>query len=319
MYTLIIIFTLIAVSLSLGSPLPPATPLPLIIWHGLGDNYDADGLKAVGDLADKAHPGTYVYNIRLDDDPSQDRSATFFGNLTVQVQQVCDTLATHPVLSTAPAVNAVGFSQGGQFLRAYIERCNVPPVRNLVTFGSQHNGIAKFQECGDSDWVCKAWLGLLKTNTWSLFVQNRLVPAQYYRDAAELDNYLEHSNFLADVNNERKVKNETYARNLASLEHFAMYIFDKDTTVIPKESAWFAEVNTTTGKVTPLNERKIYQEDWLGLKKLDEKGGLHFRVAEGGHMELSDALLLDAFKTYLAPPMDVDWVHVDVLRVQYEL
>ena len=127
------------------------TPLPLVIWHGLGDNYAADGIAAVGDIAQDVHPGILVYNIRLDDDPSADRSASFFGNLTLQIEQVCADLSAHPILSTAPAIDAVGFSQGGQFLRAYIERCNAPRVRSLVTFGSQHNGISEFQPCGATD------------------------------------------------------------------------------------------------------------------------------------------------------------------------
>lgn len=58
------------------------TPLPLIIWHGLGDNYKADGLAQIGELAEAIHPGTFVYNIHIDDDASADRTATFFGNLT---------------------------------------------------------------------------------------------------------------------------------------------------------------------------------------------------------------------------------------------
>lgn len=53
------------------------TPLPLVIWHGLGDNYAADGLASVAELAEDTNPGTFVYIIRLDEDPSKDRSATF--------------------------------------------------------------------------------------------------------------------------------------------------------------------------------------------------------------------------------------------------
>ncbi|OCK83521.1 alpha/beta-hydrolase [Lepidopterella palustris CBS 459.81] len=288
-----------------------STPLPLVIWHGLGDNYAADGLASVGELANSTNPGTFVYNIRLDEDPGSDRTATFFGNLTLQMQQVCEDLATHPILSTAPAINAIGFSQGGQFLRGYIERCNNPPVRNLVTFGSQHNGIAEFQTCGAMDWLCKGAMALLRTNTWSQYVQSHLVPAQYYRTCnvstgEPTDEYLEYSNFLADINNERKTKNSTYAENLASLEKFVMFVFKDDTTVIPKESGWFAQVtNLTSGEVTPLRERSIYKEDWVGLRKLDDKGALVFREAEGGHMQLSEELLVEVFKSYFGPVKDL--------------
>ncbi|KAG4436297.1 hypothetical protein IFR05_008237 [Cadophora sp. M221] len=282
-------------------PNPPSseeedsTPLPLIIWHGLGDNYAADGLADVASLAEAVHPGTFAYIIRLDEDASSDRTATFFGNLTLQIEQVCADLASHPILSTAPAVDALGFSQGGQFLRGYIERCNNPPVRSLVTFGSQHNGISEFQTCSAGDWVCKGAQGLLRSNTWSSFVQSRLVPAQYFRDPAQLEDYLEHSNFLADINNEREVKNGTYKENLKGLERFTMVMFEEDETVVPKESSWWAEVDEE-GKVTGVRDRSIYKDDWLGLRSLDEKGALKFETTEGGHMQLGSKILKKTFR-----------------------
>ena len=264
----------------------------------MSQSYKAEGLRSIGQLLNDTIGETYTYYIRLDDDPSADRTATFLGNVTAQVEKVCEDLASHPILSKAPAVNGLGFSQGSQFLRAYVERCNKPRVSNLVTFGGQHNGISEFQQCGDSDWVCQSWSGLLKGNTWTAFVQSRLVPAQYYRDPEDLDNYLENSNFLADINNEREVKNDAYKENMKSLDKFAMYMFSEDTTVIPKESAYFYEVNTTSQKVTKLRDRDLYKEDWIGLKWLDEKGKLDFRIAEGGHMQLSTELLQETFNTY---------------------
>lgn len=247
-------------------------------------------------LAEAANPGTLVYMIRLDDDASRDQSATFLGNVTEQLAKVCADLAAHPILSTAPAIDALGFSQGGQFLRGYVERCNNPPVRSLVTFGSQHNGISSFRSCNSGDWLCRGAMLLLRGNTWSGIAQNQVVPAQYYRDPADLDKYLEHSNFLADINNEREVKNQVYKENIARLENLVMYMFEDDTTAIPKESAWFEEVNGT--EITPLRARKLYSEDWIGLRKLDRKGGLKFRTTPGGHMQLSEKVLTEAFTEY---------------------
>ena len=241
---------------------------------------------------------TYTYIIHLDEDASADRTATFVGNLTTQVEQVCNDLASHPVLSKAPAVNALGFSQGGQFLRAYVERCNNPKVANLVTFGSQHNGISEFQNCAPNDWLCDFWSGALKANTWDSLVQSKLVPAQYFRDPEDLESYLENSNFLADVNNEREVKNSTYKENMKKLENFVMYLFANDTAVVPKESAWFAEVNTTSEEVTKLQHRTLYKEDWLGLKSLDEDGRLHFKTIVGSHMQFGDDVVQDVAKKY---------------------
>lgn len=275
------------------------TPLPLVIWHGLGDNYAAEAFAEVAEIAEDVNPGTLTYMIRMDDDASQDRSATFFGNLTLQIEKVCADLAAHPILSTAPAVDALGFSQGGQFLRGYIERCNFPPVRSLVTFGSQHNGISEFQRCGATDFLCKGAQGLLRGSTWSSFVQSRLVPAQYFRDPMQYEQYLEHSNFLADINNEREVKNQTYKENLEKLERFVMYVFEDDETVIPKETSWFSEVNGTD--VTLLRDRPLYKEDWLGFKTLDKKGALKFETTKGGHMSLSESLLKKVFSDNYGP------------------
>ncbi|KXJ86167.1 Alpha/Beta hydrolase protein [Microdochium bolleyi] len=275
------------------------TPLPVVIWHGLGDNYAAEGLQSVGDLIQDTNPGTLVYFIRIDDTASSDRSATFYGNVTEQIAKVCDDLASHPILSTAPAIDAVGFSQGGQFLRGYVERCNFPPVRSLVTYGSQHNGIVDYRACSATDWLCRGAMALLHGQTWSDWVQSRLVPAQYFRDPEDLDSYLEHSNFLADINNERVLKNTSYAANLARLENFVMYMFAHDTTVIPKETGWFEEV--VGSEVTPLRERAIYKEDWIGLRELDRKGGLRFRTTPGDHMQLSDKSLKEAFTTFFGP------------------
>lgn len=218
--------------------------------------------------------------------------------MTLQIDQVCEQIAADPILSTAPAINALGFSQGGQFLRGYVERCNNPPVANLVTFGSQHNGIAEFQSCDDGDWVCRGFQGVLKGNTWSGFVQNRLVPAQYYRNPEDMENYLEYSNFLADINNEREVKNETYKDNLKQLHKFVMYVFEEDTTVVPRQSGWFSEYNRTSSQETKLRNRTMYKEDWLGLKWLDEQDRLVFETTPGQHMHLSDKVLKEAFEKY---------------------
>lgn len=276
------------------------SPLPVILWHGLGDSSNAEGLKSTADLISEINPGTYVHLITASGSPD-DRSASFFGNVTEQIDLVCEQLRTDPILSTAPAVDAIGFSQGGQFLRGYIERCNDPPVRNLITFGSQHNGISQFQKCKSAtDFVCHAANAILKSSTvWSNYVQSHLVPAQYYRDPNDYENYLEYSNFLADINNEREVKNKAYKKNLSSLDNFVMVVFKDDLTVIPKESGWFAEKNETSGEVTDLRNRTIYEEDWIGLKKLDNKGGLHFETVSGEHMQLKDKDLKKLFGKYL--------------------
>ncbi|KAM5378312.1 hypothetical protein BFJ66_g4303 [Fusarium oxysporum f. sp. cepae] len=278
------------------------TPLPIVVWHGLGDQFNSDGMKSIQALAEDIHPGTFVHIIAIDEDPSQDQMATFKGNVSDQVSKVCEELAKHPILSTAPAIDAIGISQGGQFLRGYVERCNWPQVRSLVTFGSQHNGIIDFRSCGATDWLCKGAMALMRFGTWSKLVQSSLVPAQYYRNPAteaDYNKYLENSNFLADINNEREFKNEKYKANLSKLTNFVMWMFEDDDLVIPKESSWFEEVNGT--EVIPLRARELYHEDWLGLRELDRNGGLRFRSAPGKHLENLYELLNETVTNYCGP------------------
>lgn len=321
------LLSLLAFTSALPTPEVKSKPLPLIIWHGLGDRFDADGLQSTGKLAEQVHPGTFVYYIRTDDDGGNDRTNTFFGNITTQIEQICDALHNEPGLLNDDEelrVDALGFSQGGQFLRGLVERCEGLSVRSLVTFGSQHNGIAEFQKCGDLDFLCKGATALVKGNAWTDYVQNTVVPAQYYRTLNEStgtasDEYLEHSNFLADINNEREERNEEYAERIAALEKFVMIVFEEDKTVIPPASGWFAEVNATSGHVTPLRERDIYKEDWIGLKRLDAHGGLVFRNTSGAHMELDEKTLRVTFEEFFGPERsalerifneDANWVEV---------
>jgi len=170
--------------------------------------------------------------------------------------------------------------------------------------------------------VCKSAFGLLKANTWSAYVQSHVVPAQYYRDPKDLETYLEHSGFLADINNERQDKNVTYKQNLVKLKGFVMYMFEEDETVVPKESSWFAEVvedddddgddgddGKNGGKnrtVTLLRDRQMYKEDWLGLKTLDEAGKIEFLTTPGKHERLPPSPFSSFFISN--PLVDGNWV-----------
>ena len=64
---------------------------------------------------------------------------------------------------------------GGQFLRAYIERHNDPPIRNLITFGSQHMGIADMPACKPYDVLCKVARNVARAGVYNEWAQQNLV------------------------------------------------------------------------------------------------------------------------------------------------
>jgi Palmitoyl protein thioesterase len=58
-----------------------------------------------------------------------------------------------------------------------------------------------------------------------------------FQDPEDMKRYLELSEWLADINNEREEKNKTYATHLSSLKKFVMIRFSEEKTVVPPDSS----------------------------------------------------------------------------------
>lgn len=80
-----------------------------------------------------------------------------------------------------------------------------------------------------------------------------------------------------------------------------LVIFTEDKTVVPKESAWFGSeavdefasrdqqvFGEADKTIVPMRLQPLYQEDWIGLRKLDERGGVVFDACVGEHMQMGD-------------------------------
>jgi len=105
--------------------------------------------------------------------------------------------------------------------------------------------------------------------------------------------------FLADINNEGSTKNPLYKKNLATLNNFIMFQFLNDTVVVPKESEWFGYfADGSLSKKLTLQQMPIYQQDWIGLKILDQAGKLQMLGCPGNHMQFS----LDWFNSNVILP-----------------
>eukprot|EP00955_Chlamydomonas_euryale_P059855 357516-Chlamydomonas_euryale.AAC.15 len=55
--------------------------------------------------------------------------------------------------------------------------------------------------------------------------------------------------------------------------------------MVPRDSSWFGFYNGTA--LVPLEQQRLYTEDWIGLRKLDESGRLVRASIEGRHMHFS--------------------------------
>merc|ERR1719183_2875681 len=221
-----------------------------------------------------------------------------------QVTHACKTLKSIPEL--AGGFNAVGFSQGGQLMRAYVQRCNDPPVRQLITFGGQHMGIADIPACiGTNVILCKQMAELLGKGAYLPGVRDVSVQAQYFKDPMDKEDYLQHNIFLPDINNEGANKKATYKQNLASLERLVLIKFKYDFVVVPNDSSWFAYYPWGTldrRKILPMNQTELYKQDWIGLKALDEQGRIVFKECPAMHMKFTLSYFRDeVLIPYLLP------------------
>ncbi|CAJ0927143.1 unnamed protein product [Ranitomeya imitator] len=235
-------------------------PLPLVIWHGMGDSccnpFSMGGIKK---MVEQQVPGIYVLSLKIGNTIAEDMENSFFLNVNKQLAMVCEQLAKDPGLQNG--YNGMGFSQGGQFLRAVAQRCPSPPMKNLISFGGQHQGVYGFPRCpGESSHICDWIRETLNVGAYTKLVQEHLVQAEYWHDPLNEEHYRNGSIFLADINQERGI-NESYKRNLQTLEKFVMVKFLKDSMVDPVDSEWFGFYRPGQSKETiALQESSLYTE-----------------------------------------------------------
>jgi len=281
-------------------PLCLADPLPIVLWHGMGDTCcNPFSLGSVKKMIEQEVPGVYVHSIMIGSNQLEDESNGFLMNANKQIELAHAQLQADPKL--ANGFNAIGFSQGGQFLRAYIQRHNSPPVHNLISVGGQHQGVFGFPRCpGQNSTLCDIVRKGLNLGAYLSFIQSSLVQAEYWKDPLHLQTYLKKSIFLADINNERAEKNETYKANLMKLNKFVMVKFLQDSMVQPRESEWFGFYKAGQDKeVELLSESQLYTEDWLGLQAMDKNKQLDFIECDADHLQFTKEWFAQNIVPYL--------------------
>jgi len=85
---------------------------------------------------------------------------------------------------------------------------------------------------------------------------------------------------------------------LLSLNQLVLVKWLNDTVVVPRESEWFGyyKIGDLNTKLT-MEQQDIYQQDWIGLKQLDQSGRLIQIALEGEHMDIDE----NWFNNFLIP------------------
>lgn len=175
---------------------------PVVIYRGLNSTCCAGKARELQDEIRALFPGIYVHSVQFAADLTTDRLYSIFDSASDQVARLCQQLSQIPALRRG--FNAIGLSQGGLLMRAYVQRCNQPPVYNLITLGAPMDGITRLPGCHVSGvqslvrdvgsikglgWIPDRLLCRLLKSTFQGLVytpvfQHLLLPAQYYRVSA---------------------------------------------------------------------------------------------------------------------------------------
>jgi palmitoyl-protein thioesterase len=251
--------------------------------------------------------GAYVHTVELGGNWVADEFQGFFGDVDDQIQQVCAELGADERLRGG--FNAIGLSQGGQFLRGLVQRCNFTAygaagMQKLISIGGQHQGVYGLPNCPGANVTLCGWVReALDKGAYLYPVQRSVVPAQYWQDPFNYTAYGQKNTFLADINQVRKV-NPLYKERLSSLAALVLVMFEGDTVVQPPQSEWFGFYAPGSGNVTvPLYSTPIWKNDTLGLHSLKAGGRLHFLSLPGDHLRFTkEWFVSDILKEYLMSP-----------------
>ncbi|KAI1721864.1 palmitoyl protein thioesterase domain-containing protein [Ditylenchus destructor] len=284
-------------------------PTPIVLWHGMGDSCcNPLSMGYVKKLLKTHIPGVYVKSLMIGNNVIEDTEHGFFANMNEHVAKVCQQIAQDDALQNG--YNAIGFSQGGLFVRALAQRCPHPPMRTLISVGGPQQGIYGLPHCLGTVGLCNAARHLLNYGAYSSIVQKMLVQAQYWHDPYVSEGYANRSIFLSDLNCEKgSIEcNSTYKDNLSKLKHLVLVKFLKDEMIVPKESEWFGYYpDNTSSSTVQMEDTPLFHKDLIGLKTLSDSNRLHLLAIDGQHLQIpNDVFEKEIIDKYLKKPSVVE-------------
>ncbi|XP_054663364.1 lysosomal thioesterase PPT2 [Grus americana] len=242
---------------------PGGSYRPVVIVHGLFDSpSDFRHLRA---FINESHPGTEVTVLDL-----FDRGASL-RPLWVQVEGFRSALA--PIMANAAdGIHLLGYSQGGLICRALLATTPDHNVRSFISLAAPQMG-----QYGDTDYLKWLFPRHMKSNLYRLCytpLGQGVSICNYWNDPHHRDLYLNSSDFLAPLNDERLHPNASaWKRNLLRIQSLVLIGGPDDGVITPWQSSLFGfyDANET---VREMRAQEVYLQDTFGLKTLEARGAL---------------------------------------------
>ena len=269
-------------------------PYPNVIFHGLGDSCDFAGMKNfTASIAQGT--GTYTRCIHIGLEEIQSQVGVWMP-FPFQVETSCRKVREDPNLQGV--INVIGLSQGSLLARSIIEQCGIAGrVSKYLSIGGPQMGVMALPDCL-SGTGCAIVNFVLDSLVYTPVGRWVSAPAGYFKDPRKYDEYLKESVYLPYLNNERTEKNSTYYEKMIALDAMMLVMFELDTVLYPRETAWFGYYDAQ-GNLLSMEETELYQQDYIGLQELNEANKITFVPIDGNHLQFTYQNIMDIFVPFL--------------------
>ncbi|GCC18951.1 hypothetical protein chiPu_0018136 [Chiloscyllium punctatum] len=242
---------------------------PVIVVHGL---FDSPGdFKLFQGFINETHPGTNVTVIDLFDHTQSLKS------LWSQVDGF--KAAIYPIMQNAAnGVHMICYSQGGLICRGILSTMPDHNVDTLISLSSPQLG-----QYGDTNYLKWLFPNYVKSNLYHFCytqIGQCFSICNYWNDPHHHKLYLNNSNYLAFLNNERENPNATEPAE--NLEEKQLVIGEQQGTSV-LESRFFPQDRNGMLEKEDLLLDSVYMMDLFGLKSLDNQGAIHTFTVNNVH------------------------------------
>jgi palmitoyl-protein thioesterase len=276
--------------------------VPVVLWHGMGDSCaNNSSMKRIISLIE-----SYDIKVYCISSPGYlgDVAGSFIGNVDEQIDKVCQNLK-ESLGAAHDGYIGIGFSQGGLFMRALLQKCDEggPRMKVLISLGGPQGGVASLPGCPVGKSTPSYWCSFLESLVGGLaytsIAQDTVVQAQYLYNPGEFT-----APFLEDMNAVRSGCGEhwtQYRRRILEVDTIALFSFSEDDMLEPPQSSHFGYFNGS--EIVALEDQPgVYR--CLGFGDLVKSGRLHLHTLEGAkHMQFS----LTWFDQHVIQPYILDY------------